>query len=599
MRRLAATLLLASVAFSGCVSGRGPGSDDVDGNPLDKGGFSDTHVFPGTYDTTGAFSKPSAAGTLAMRPPFVETLRSRLDGADIPIGVFRPDLLDALRVPVVLMASPYFDELTPAHLHTGNENPDLPEIFASHGYAVAYVPTRGTANAGGCMNLMGPDERADLQQAIEWLGTQPWSSGAIGMMGFSFDGATQWEAASLGTPYLRAIVPMSGFNDLWFEQFHNGSVRRDAPYYTTLWYMGVPYLPTATDPANGRSPTRIPASAVCPDAWNGIGASPYAAAMDRHDPNGFWDARNLRPAVEENYRGGVLVVHGLRDRAVTPMNEYPWVTQLEARGVVVKHLLGQWAHELPDSRSAAGGNGGHLRWDFSEILLHWFDYWLKGDASVDLGPVAQVEDNSGSWRSESSWPPRDSTPATFFLGPEASLSARPSSSMATVTLAPDARTSGMQPPTPGPGPCAACGEFETTAFDAEFRFAGLPRLDLTVTPFGPSGHVAAFLYVSTGDAAQIVGEAQVDLRYASGGDEPKAVSVGQPMVAHLLFEPLDVVVPAGGRLGLIVSEGSIENHSPSLPTAPIQVAAGGDASRLIVDAIERGPDAFFVPPGQT
>jgi predicted acyl esterase len=589
---LCVAFLLLSVA--GCLGSRepaqGPATDASQAH-----GFCGTAVFPGAYDFSGPFSRPQVPGPLKMLTPELVVLKSDRDQAAIPIGVFRPDVPAGVRSPVILLASPYFDAMAPDHLANGNEDPSLASNFVPHGYVVAFVPTRGTGGAGGCMDLMGPAERADLKQAITWLAEQPWSSGGIGMVGFSFDGATQWEAASFGLPSLKTIVPISGFQDLWFEQFHNGSMRRDAPYYTTLWYAGVPQFPTVFSPGHGRSPTDIATGLVCPESWNGVAGSGHAAINTRHDPGGFWDARNLRPAIEKNYRGSVLVVHGLQDRGVTPMNEYTFVSSLETNGTIVKHVLGQWDHSLPDRKDQA-----HMRWDWAEILLRWFDYWLKGDTAADLGPRAQVEDSNGHWRSEVGWPPVDRHEKRFYLSP-GRLADEPAAATSTVTLMPSPMDNGVLPACEAMPPAAwntngPCIGFETTPFSTEFRFAGLPSLPITVTPKGPGGHVAATLFVRTAQTAVAVGDGQLDLRYAFGGDEARPVTAGQKMVARLQFEPLDVVVPGGARLTLVLSLGATGFHAPSVPTYPVDVHVGGADSALFVDTFERGPGSFFTPP---
>ena len=80
-----------------------------------------------------------------------------LGEGDIP-----PDLRDV----DVKTCSPYY-----------NEN------FVTHGYTVAYVPTRGAGGTDSCADLMGPKERSDLDQAVTWLGSQEWSNGSVGMTG--------------------------------------------------------------------------------------------------------------------------------------------------------------------------------------------------------------------------------------------------------------------------------------------------------------------------------------------------------------------------------------------------------------------------------
>ncbi|HWL65024.1 MAG TPA: CocE/NonD family hydrolase, partial [Actinomycetota bacterium] len=75
---------------------------------------------------------------------------------------------------MIVQASSFFHPLQTMDLRACE--PFLTENFIPHGYAVAFLAIRGTADSGGCMNLMGSGERADIDQAITWLGDQGWSN---------------------------------------------------------------------------------------------------------------------------------------------------------------------------------------------------------------------------------------------------------------------------------------------------------------------------------------------------------------------------------------------------------------------------------------
>ncbi|MGQ0535647.1 MAG: hypothetical protein ACT4PT_06210 [Methanobacteriota archaeon] len=57
-------------------------------------------------------------------------------------------------------------------------------------------------------------------------------------------------------------------------------------------------------------------------------------------------------------------------------------------------------------------------------------------------------------------------------------------------------------------------------------------------------------------------------------------------------------MPAGSRLVLELTQGAIEGSLPSTPTYPVRVSVGGEASALTLPTFERGPEAFFAPPGR-
>ena len=580
---LTLVLVLALLA-AGCVA---PSAADLrTADAPDAAGFTRTAVYPGAYDTTGKVSRVLLPGPHAILAPEMTVLESPSDGAAIPIGYALPDVPAGTRVPVIVLASPYFSGgVTPEGFARDGNYERLVENFVPHGYAVAFLPVRGTADHGGCMDLMGPLERADLDASITWLGEQPWSNGRVGMLGVSYDGSTPWEVAGTGNPYLKTIVPISGVNDLYTLMYGSGvGETRGVAVLNALYYEYgfVEYNAVA----GTRSPQHMVEGALCPESLKGIALSAHASATGERDPLGFWAARNSRPLVEENYRGSVFLVHGLQDWNVDPRADFPWVPTLEEKGIVVKYLLSQTDHAWPDS-TRNNVEKAAARWDWAEMLLRWFDRELKGDATVDAGPKAQVQDSSGQWRMEDAWPPRDAVPTPLYLSPGA-LAAEPGASGTALV---GTRAFGA-----GPAGCAACARFAGEPLDEELRFAGIPRLRLNVTPTAPVGELAAWLYAEHDGKLQRVGWGAVDLRFPQGGEKATPVVPGQPIFVDLAFEALDVVVPAGGALVLVLHADGYADHLGDGP-APMRVELGEGAA-LELPLIERDGSTFFEVPAK-
>jgi predicted acyl esterase len=49
------------------------------------------------------------------------------------------------------------------------------------GYTYVMVDLRGFGGSSGCLDWGGPGEQSDVQTAVEWAATQPWSTGHVGM----------------------------------------------------------------------------------------------------------------------------------------------------------------------------------------------------------------------------------------------------------------------------------------------------------------------------------------------------------------------------------------------------------------------------------
>jgi X-Pro dipeptidyl-peptidase len=413
------------------------------------------------------------------------------------------------------------------------------------------------------------------------------------MVGKSYDGGTQWEAAASGNPHLKTIVPVEGVPDVFELLFGNGTPDWRGP----LVLNDVYYAQSVAFYLNGRAPEHTAQVAACPDYATGTAASAISAETGQVDPFGYWAARRYRGAIERRYRGSVLLVQGLADWNVNPGQQFPWISRLERRGVPVKKLIGQWGHSFPDQEDPPV-----MRPDWPDILLAWFDRWLRGRSGADLGPAVQVEDSQGRWRNAAAWPP-PGTARTLWATAGGRLAAAPGEGVASATLAPDPVHSqggglGINPPDPIAGQCAPpnCASFAGAPYPAGQRFAGLPSLRLTVTPSAPSGQVSAYLYAVGADGAEErLGWGQADVRFPHGGDDPQPVEPGQPMALDVPLQPLDAVVAPGAHLVLVLSQGHAYNRLSYAPSAPMQLATGGRASSLTFTEIHPPAGDFFDP----
>jgi predicted acyl esterase len=99
-----------------------------------------------------------------------------------------------------------------------------PERWVPHGYAVVRVDSRGAGWSPGFMDCNSPREIDDLYLCVEWAGTQPWSSGKVGMLGISYYASNQWRVAGKHPPHLSAIIPWEGQNDRYRDSGYHGGI---------------------------------------------------------------------------------------------------------------------------------------------------------------------------------------------------------------------------------------------------------------------------------------------------------------------------------------------------------------------------------------
>jgi uncharacterized protein len=119
------------------------------------------------------------------------------------------------RLPVIMARNPYAGPLLRGGCFNGL-GASL-AAFAQNGYHALAQECRGTARSQGRFNAMA-QEAQDGYDAIEWAGTQSWSSGKVGTTSGSYLGLTQWQPAIHAPPHLAAIAPNitgSDYHDNW------------------------------------------------------------------------------------------------------------------------------------------------------------------------------------------------------------------------------------------------------------------------------------------------------------------------------------------------------------------------------------------------
>jgi uncharacterized protein len=119
---------------------------------------------------------------------------------------------------------------------TGWEAPD-PAWWAGQGYAVVNCDLRGAGTSGGSASLLSDQEGEDVHDLIEWAAAQPWSTGAVGLIGVSYLAISQWKAAATQPPSLKAICPWEGFTDAYRDLMRPGGIREDG--FVRVWSLGL------------------------------------------------------------------------------------------------------------------------------------------------------------------------------------------------------------------------------------------------------------------------------------------------------------------------------------------------------------------------
>ena len=178
------------------------------------------------------------------------------DGTVLRLNLFRPPGVGPF--PVIMCAHPYGKDRLPTRTRrrsrfsvqyrmlrqpssvsfstlTSWEAPD-PAWWVTQGYAVINCDLRGAGTSEGVGSLLSDEEAQDIHDLIEWAGAQPWSTGDVGMLGVSYLAMSQYKAAALHPPSLKAICPWEGMTDMYRDLMRPGGLFEDG--FAKIWTVG-------------------------------------------------------------------------------------------------------------------------------------------------------------------------------------------------------------------------------------------------------------------------------------------------------------------------------------------------------------------------
>lgn len=589
---VAIVALVLSGLLSGCLGREGDVSNSYpsiwDRSDLD-------------WDTSGTFSRVLESGpfyALEVQEVMIEVDTSSVwetgpSSAEVHLSYWLPsNTADSEKVPVIAVISPYFsygspgDESTPTSIVGAGRGEFIFENFVPHGYAFAQVAVFGTEESSGCFDYRGAGEGLGIHSAVEWLGKQEWSNGNVGLYGKSYEGATQWEAAAMGSQYLKTIVPISGTTALHPLLYKNGSAEaRSQVMHMNYFSSTVDY--DADDFDN-----------VCPDIAEGLFAGPVTYVGGEMDPymENYYDERSHIDKAFGKWNGSIYWVQGMQDWNVDPHQVFGgppgtnWYSDYVESGYEVRGILGQWGHDYPDqwekhddSESGYGLEAltNMTRWDWAQDLFEWFEYYLQ-----ERGPqpeqIAQIQRNDGEWRIERSWPPDDSENYVVDMG----------SCQNDGAFVGGISVIGGGLPVVGGGQTITvdCQEINP---DFSMHISGLVTLHLSAVPSFDGGQV--FIEMQNLETGVRLGHATMDVRYYEGGYEPQTVVPGQEITMMMEFQAIDAIVNPGEGLRFILSDSGEDYLAPACGNA-CTVHVLTSLSELSIPLIERGSESILEVP---
>lgn len=353
------------------------------------------------------------------------------DGTILRADVYRP--AEGGPFPTLLMRTPY-DRSLPLAV---GAIPD-PLTATARGYAVALQDVRGRYGSDGVF-VPFVHEAEDGYDTVEWVASQGWSDGNVGMIGPSYVGYTQWMAAAQQPPHLRAISPIVATSDLHDFWVYEGGAQ--SLWFDVSWLMVSlgPEVLAKRRPDDAARAERLVAaidhmadhvpavqSAMPPIFEDALSADIYRMWLDHPERDEFWKALSPRESHAriqvpifntagwfDVFIGGSLANHiGMNGGGGSE----------DARSGS-RMVVGPWRHAQPLLADPAGdmvyGLGSTaIGMDLVGMQLQFFDRWLRGTvvpAPDDDPPVRLFILGEDRWRSEAAWPLARAVPTDFHL----------------------------------------------------------------------------------------------------------------------------------------------------------------------------------------
>lgn len=421
------------------------------------------------------------------------------DGTPLHLEVTLPDGEGPF--PAVLAIGPYNEASRAAG------EPTMYRTFvldwAKRGYAVVTVDVRGTGDSEGCLDVWGETEQRDSAFVVEWVSSQPWSTGAVGAYGVSYLGTTALQAAVRTPSGLKAVLVVAPvpdpYHDWHFGGVPNGEETSAANYQV---YQGSSNDATRDDLRHWMEA----------HAGRACGSAPFARAADpRAEYDAFYAERNLT-ASAGNVEAAVLYAQGYYDMNVKSAQIGPFIDALRSPTLA---LVGPWTHELPP------------RADLETLFIAWLDHYVKGvDLGVDRLPrvLAVVADAE---RAGDAWPAPPLAPSRLYPRWErGDLAHSPASGRGELILAP-----------------APLGNVAMLRFRSEetWTVGGAPSLRLAGTLQGAANaHLTARLSVETSPGeSRLLTFGMANLAHRHGHDRYEPVRPGETFAATLAFLPVE------------------------------------------------------------
>ena len=478
------------------------------------------------------------------------------DGCRLAARIRLPEDAERNPVPAVLEYIPYRkNDLTverDEQTHT---------YMAGHGYACVRVDLRGSGESDGILrDEYLQQELDDGLEVIRWIASQPWCTGAVGMMGISWGGFNALQIAALQPPELKAIITVCSTDDRYSDDVH---------------HMGGCLLGDNLSWAS----TMFSRNACPPDPLV-VGGGWKAMWMERLEKSGLWLAQWLKHqrrddfwkhgSVCEDYKAircPVMAVSGWADGYSNAV--FRLLANLD---VPRKGLIGPWSHLYPHMGHPGPAIG------FLQEAIRWWDSWLKEQETgimeepmlrvwmqESVPPTTDYDYRPGRWVAEPGWPSKNTSQQGFhlgfaWLGPEEeigpSIPVSIQSPLSVGLFAGKWCSYAAPPDLPHDQRDEDGGAlvFDSDPLEEDMEILGPPVADLEISANKPVAMIAVRLSdILPNDKATRVTYGLLNLTHRDSHENPEPLEPGKRYRIKVQLNDIAQKFPAGNRIRLAIS----------------------------------------------
>ena len=337
--------------------------------------------------------------------------------------------------------SPYGEQNFPKTLGPSRE-------FTEQGFIFVFQDVRGKFMSEGVYdNMRGyikdkksskdVDESSDTYDTLDWLVKNiKHNNGKVGIWGISYPGFYAAMSLMNSHPALKAVSPQAPISD-WFvgdDMHHNGALTLTMSFnffkifdqprdsLTTEWKTIEPYdspdmytffmnLGTLPEINKKYFRNKLP-------FWNEI--------LKHGTYDDYWKSRCNLPYFT-NVKPAVLIVGGWYDSEdlYGPLHIYRSIEEKNPNNKTYL-VMGPWSHG--GWARTTGESFGDFNFGDStsatynkNILLPFFNYYLKGEDTLNLPEVVAFRTGSNQWENYSEFPPRNSSETKLYMHADGKL----------------------------------------------------------------------------------------------------------------------------------------------------------------------------------